>query len=242
MDMAIANLFKHKVHFHLVSEEPDYQEPYLFSKGRQYVSREIENVESIGVRNANDLCMKRLEPFFLHTISTIVREERHHIDNSTVKATLRGGEEYDDYDLIAHTLDNPEFTIHLFSVNSEMSIYSFPENLLNEPFCIFVDVFFYFMPDNIKELEVIHWVESERGRRRPPRRILYSSGRNVSSRALRYMLGVCSKYIVSRLHAYSRMQLLRQHEKNSGFTEELRYLSSRDFEENKNIMTQKKRL
>ena len=112
--------------------------------------------------------MKRLEPFFLHTISTIVCEERHHIDNSTVKATLRGGEEYDDYDLIANTLDNPEFTIHLFSVNSEMSIYSFLENLLNEPFCIFVDVFLYFMPDNIRELEVIHWVESERGRRRPP--------------------------------------------------------------------------
>ena len=79
MDMAIANLFKHKVHFKLESEECDTDEPYYHSKGRQYCSREIENVESIGVRDANDLCLKCLGPFLLHTIST-VREERNHID------------------------------------------------------------------------------------------------------------------------------------------------------------------
>ena len=51
MDMAIANLFKHKVHFKISSEERDTDEPYLDSKGRQYDSNHIENLESIGVCN-----------------------------------------------------------------------------------------------------------------------------------------------------------------------------------------------
>ena len=162
MNMVIANLFKHKVHFEISSEEHDTNEPYFYSKGRQYVSNDIENIESIGVRNANDLCLKCLEPFIVHIISTIVREERHHIDSITVRATL--GEmsgQWDDYDLIEYTLDNPKYNIHLFSLNNETRIYSFPEHLLNNTFCIFVNAFFFFIPDHLRELEVIHWVESE---------------------------------------------------------------------------------
>ena len=60
MDMAIANLFKHKVRFELVSEDPDYEEFHLYSVGRQYSSREIENIESIGLHDWVDLCLKHL--------------------------------------------------------------------------------------------------------------------------------------------------------------------------------------
>ena len=156
MDMAIANLFKHKAHFQLKSEENDIYEPYIPSKGRQYLSNYIENLESIGVSDANDLRLKCLEPFIVHIISTLIREEHNHIDSITATATLipRDGE-YDDYDLVNYTLENPKYCIHLFSSTNEMSIYSFPEHLLTTPFSIFVNVFSYFIPYEIRELDVM---------------------------------------------------------------------------------------
>ena len=47
MDIAIANLFKHKVHFKISGEEHDTYEPHLYSKGRQYTSNDIENLQSV---------------------------------------------------------------------------------------------------------------------------------------------------------------------------------------------------
>ena len=165
MDMAIANLFKHKVHFVISGELHDTNEPHLYSKGRQYISNPIENIEIIGVSNANDLCLKYLEPYIVHIISTIVHEERNHIDSITVTVTLmeRSGEYYDyDYDLVQYTLDNPKYCIHLFSSTNETSIYSFPEHFLNEPFCIYVNALFYFILYHLRELEVMNWVASVR--------------------------------------------------------------------------------
>ena len=43
MDMALANLFKHKTHFVISGELHDIDEPYLYNKGRQYQSNVIEN-------------------------------------------------------------------------------------------------------------------------------------------------------------------------------------------------------
>ena len=108
MDMAVANLFKHKAHFQLRSEENDRYEPCIFNKGRQYISNEIENLESIGVSNVSELCLKCLEPFIVYIISTMVHEEYYHyIDSVTATATLIPQGEHDDYDLVEYTLDNP---------------------------------------------------------------------------------------------------------------------------------------
>ena len=144
MDMAVANLFKHNVNFHLVSEEPDHRETLFYSKGLQYSSREIENMESIGVLDWRDLCLKRSKPFIVHIISTIVNEEGNPINNISVKATLRG-ERYDDYDLVGYNLNDPEGNI-------VTHIYSFPENLLNEPFHIDVKAYFYLETDLTRAL------------------------------------------------------------------------------------------
>ena len=144
MDMAVADLFKHNVNFHLVSEEPDHREPLFYSKELQYSSREIENVESIGVLDWRDLCLKCLKPFIVHIISTIVHEEGNPINNISVKATLRG-ERYDDYDLVGYNLNDPEGNIVTY-------IYSFPENLLNEPFHIDVKTYFYLETDLTRAL------------------------------------------------------------------------------------------
>ena len=78
----------------------------------------------------------------------MVSEEWDRIDHITVKAVLRERHgEHEDYDLIYYQLDDPQFNIHLFSDNCERVIYPVPERLLNEPFCIWVGVFFYFISD-----------------------------------------------------------------------------------------------
>ena len=63
MDMAVANLLKHKVRFELESEDSDYLEERFYSKGRQYCSRKIKNVESLGTRSLIDLCLNQLHLF-----------------------------------------------------------------------------------------------------------------------------------------------------------------------------------
>ena len=152
MDMAIANLFKHKALFQLTSEENDIYEPCIFNKRRQYRSNVIENLESIGVSNANDLRFKCLEPFIVHIMSTLVKEESDRIDNITATATLmpRDGE-YDDYDFVEYSLFNPEYCLHLFSAANDTIIYSFPEHLLTTPFSIFVNVYSYFVSDEQRD-------------------------------------------------------------------------------------------
>ena len=61
MDMAVANLFKHKALFKIESScgridfHPDYR-TFL----RDYRSKRIENLRDIGVSDINELCMKCL--------------------------------------------------------------------------------------------------------------------------------------------------------------------------------------
>ena len=114
-----------------------------------------------------------MEPFILHIISTIVNEEREHIDNITVRAQivdLTNGWDDDpffdpEYDLVRYSLDNPKYCIHLFSSNNETSIYSIPERVLNGPFFIYVRVFYYFIPYDLRELYIYEWVQSIRAER-----------------------------------------------------------------------------
>ena len=146
----------------------DTDEPYLYNKGRQYQSNVIENAESIGVRDANDLCTNLLKPLFLHTISTVVSEEWQRINHITVNAVLRPrGGDHEPYDLIYYQLDDPQSTIHLFSDNCERVIYSFPEHLLNAPFCIWVGVFFYFISDEDRNYLFMAEFASRQGQEAP---------------------------------------------------------------------------
>ena len=52
----------------------DIYKPYLYSKGYHYVSREIENGESIGVGDVTDLYQRKLKPFFGYILSTVMNE------------------------------------------------------------------------------------------------------------------------------------------------------------------------
>ena len=141
MDMALANLLKHKIKFHYMGEVSRYGE-----KERHYMSMPIENKWSIDARYVHELCLKRLHPFIMHTISTIITEESDHINYIFIRAEVwdlstghRNGSYFDDrQDFMRINLRNPKFCIHLMSLNNQPTIYPFKEDVINHPFGISV--------------------------------------------------------------------------------------------------------
>ena len=128
--MVLDNLFKHKANFRLVGHDMDDYEPYIYSKGYHYVSREIENGESIGVRGMIDLYHRKLKPFFSHILSTMMHEIVQ-IDYITIRVHLTCGEDYDDYDIIRYRFEpEPYFSFERY----EVYFYTYSENLLKEKF------------------------------------------------------------------------------------------------------------
>ena len=70
MDMAVANLFKHKICFNLgLSRDRTDLHPDYCSFFRNYISKRINNLRDIGVTDINELRTKCLEPFMVYTIS-----------------------------------------------------------------------------------------------------------------------------------------------------------------------------
>ena len=166
MDMAIANLFKHKVHFKLIGHGSYNYDHLIDCKRYEYFSNEIENGKSIGFDTTSEGCLKYFKPFIFRIISTMVYEEKgRSIDFVTVRVdVLYGGGE--GHALIDCYLDDPMLDISLFSLNSEMNIYPFPEHLLNEPFDIGVDATCYFVPDKFMFRERSLWWADNRIKRR----------------------------------------------------------------------------
>ena len=147
MDMVIANLFKHKVHFDLIGHDPDQYEPYIYSKGYHYDSNEIENGESIGITDVRDLYRKELKPLFAHILSTIMLEMEE-TDEIVITVSLVCGEYCYEYDIIRYEFHpEPDF----FLERCEARFYTFPENLLHDKFCIRVESYAYIVPDRLRE-------------------------------------------------------------------------------------------
>ena len=133
MDMAVANLLKHKIRF----------ERYGSGYGNDiYYSKKIENLESIGARSLYDLCLNHMQSFFVHVLSTIVHECPHPIAHTEIKAKViqaRGG--YEEEDLIGFTMDNPRNNVQLFTRCSTMQFYAFDDDKFqaDKPFYIIVE-------------------------------------------------------------------------------------------------------
>ena len=150
--MVLDNLFKHKVNFCLVGYDMDDYEPYIYSKGYHYVSREIENGESVGARDVTDLCQRKLKPLFSHIISTMMREHmREELYHITIKVHLTCGEDYEDYEIVRYEfVPGPDFSIESY----EVCFYTYPENLLTEKFSIYVESYAYIFPDITRENDI----------------------------------------------------------------------------------------
>ena len=148
MDMAVANLFKHKIKFTLDRHDPEYEEyePETYRKERYYFSTTIANAISIGVNDANDLG-RLLKPFILHILSTIEYEERLLIEEIYVAVEITNWASWgDEYTLISYRSERPYSSEVLNNINMFL-----PDHILQEPFTICVNVCCYFISDNLRD-------------------------------------------------------------------------------------------
>ena len=150
MDMAVANLLKHKIRFGRYGG--DYGNV-------NYVSCKIENLESIGARSLYDLCINQLQSFFIHVFSTILHECPHVISSIEIKTKViqaRGG--IGEQNLIGFYIKNPRNNVQLFSRCSAVQFYAFDDDIFraDKPFYIIVDTEIfatkYIFPDLTPEI------------------------------------------------------------------------------------------
>ena len=154
MDMAVADLLKHKIRLTFRREVTEIYEPESYKRGRYYFSPIIENVESIGVNDPNDLCTTLFKPFFLYAISKVVHEDHDiPIDTVTIKVGINDLQEYEDYGIAFYRFENPQVSPELFFTHAEVNTRPFPNHLLNQPFRVVADVICYFVSDWLRELE-----------------------------------------------------------------------------------------
>ena len=150
MDMAVANLFKHKALFQMVCNRliDDVQPDYRRFR-REYIFKPIEILRSVGVTDINELCLKCLEPFMLHIISQLAVEETESIDYITIHTGLYEVGHFtidpddDSYYIYSISLDNPGFGLEEFSLDSDKEIYPINERLFDKPFFITVCLFHF---------------------------------------------------------------------------------------------------
>ena len=149
MDMAVANLLKHKIRFELDSEDSDYLENHFYSKGRQYGSRKIKNVKSLGSRSLIELCLNQLQPFYLHVFSSMIEEIHvpiHHMEIKTSVSLTDGA--CGSKDLFGFTMDNPTNNVQLFNTGCTVQVYDIADEEFwkDEAFYIIVEAYFYISP------------------------------------------------------------------------------------------------
>ena len=141
MDMAVANLLKHKIRFELITEGTDLCQPGYFKRTRYYGSQHIENIESIGLKDVNDLCTIFCEPFIFYALSKVIHEDRViPINDVTISVGVVNLEGHHEYELTRYSYegiwDSPEF----FSIDRDVDRCSFPEHLFHSCFYVFVEV------------------------------------------------------------------------------------------------------
>ena len=152
MDMAVASLFKHKMRFTLRGVYTEIYEPMCFKRTHYYESPTIENVESIGLKNVNDLHTILCKPLVLYAFSKIVHED-HVIPISRVIITVGVSDfqEGEDCNLQRYYFENPLGRPELFFTHADVDSCSFPERLLKERTQIFVNVRCYYYCESLRE-------------------------------------------------------------------------------------------
>ena len=152
MDMAVANLFKHKMRFTFEDVYTDICEPGCFIRTLSYESSTIENLESIGLNDVNDLHTILCKPLVLYAFSKIVHED-HVIPIDRVLITV----EVNDFQeglgclLQRYCFENPLRYPELFFTHADVDSHSFPERLLKKRTHISVNVFCYYYCESLRE-------------------------------------------------------------------------------------------
>ena len=160
MDMAVANLLKHKINFRLTYEENHYHEKEL-----RYKSMFINKLNT-GCRPHWWVYMKGIRPFIVHFISKFVTEESEHIDYIAIFVKwliLREGDDTFQDTVIMMVLNEPKVGIQQFPSNSnERGYCHFGQSVMNESYKIEV-VFIIGMPTIMPD----GWQEEESDEEEP---------------------------------------------------------------------------
>ena len=152
MDMAVASLFKHKIRFTHRGVYTEIHEPRCFRRTHYYESPTIENVESIGLNDVNDLCTILCKPLVLYMFSKIVHEDHViPIDEVVITVGVFDFQEGEDCSLQIYCFENPLRYPELFFNHADVDSYSFPERLLKERTNIFVNVYCYYYCESLRE-------------------------------------------------------------------------------------------
>ena len=154
MDMAVASLFKHKVRFEQAGHDSDWDEPCVPSKGYHYVSNEIENGESVGIRNVCDLFIDKLKPLFLHIISTMYHEVEMEIDSICITVIVWSREIPTDHEVVKYEFTSPPNDA--ITNYSRSWVYPFPERILNNKFSIYIQSYIYMVNDYIRAMNAAY--------------------------------------------------------------------------------------
>ena len=153
MDMAVANLLKHKIRFERCENDSSWDEPTIPNKGYHYLSNLIENGESVGIRSACDLFIDKLKPLFLHIISTMYYEEEMEVSSIDITVGVFDNESYD-YDIVKYEFTSaPNDAITNYS---RSWVYPFPEELLNNKFSIYIESYVYMVDDYVREMNAYY--------------------------------------------------------------------------------------
>ena len=153
MDMTVANLFKHKIRFERCGNDSSWVELTIPNKGYHYLSNLIENGESIGIRSACDLFIDKLKPLFLHIISTMYHEAEMEVDSIDIKVGVFDNES-NDYDIVGYEFTSaPNDAITNYS---RSWVYTFPEELLNNKFSIYIESYVYMVNDYVREMNAYY--------------------------------------------------------------------------------------
>ena len=150
MDMAVANLLKHKVSFEQCGHDSDWGEPLITNKGYHYLCDWIENGESVGIRSASDLFIDKLKPLFLHIISTMYHEAEMEIESIDITVRVCDNETTYDYDIVKYEFTSPPNDA--ITNYSRSWVYPFPERVLNNKFCIYIQSYVYMVDDYVREM------------------------------------------------------------------------------------------
>ena len=159
MDMAVANLLKRKINFHLTYEENRYHEKEL-----RYTSMLINKL-NIGGRPHWWVYMNSIRPFIVHFISAFVTEESERIDYIGIFVKwliLREGADIFKDTVIIMSLNNPKVGIQQFPSNPGARVCHFGQSVMNESYKIEV-VFIIGMPTIMPD----GWQEEESDEEEP---------------------------------------------------------------------------
>ena len=152
MDMAATSLFKHKIRFTFEGVYTEIYEPRWYRRTHYYESPTIENVESIGLNDVNDLHTILCKPLVLYAFSKVVHED-HVIPISRVIITVRVADFQKgvDCNLQRYRFENVFWGPESFFTHANVDSCSFPKRLLKELTHIFVNVYCYYYCESLRE-------------------------------------------------------------------------------------------